>query len=143
PRWNHVALYVGDGVVIEAGGKIPENVHRVSLNEFLETHHVMIGRCKDSDPKKAIDFVVVRLGLPYNARFILTDVAYCCSELVAGALNAAATIPGEVIVRSQRRPFHSGLCVSPEDILRSPKIDWWYKSSPSYFWKAVWSVIRA
>jgi hypothetical protein len=107
-RWNHVAAYMGAyfnpktkevmHIVIEAGGTIWENVHRVDLRTFLKTHHVAIydPHFKDGvQLRKFQEYMVSQLGKPYDARMFMSETPVKSSgELVInGVENADLGIP--------------------------------------------------
>jgi cell wall-associated NlpC family hydrolase len=137
--WAHAAMYAGNGMVIEAGGKVAENVHLVPLQEFLDTHYVAVLRPKyadDSAPQQAIDYAKSQLGKPYDGRFSGgTDAdfkagrddngAFYCSELVAKAIaTAGVTVPTSVRINIPQ----AGAMVTPQSLLSAPNLEVVYKS---------------
>lgn len=113
PRWNHAALYAGDGVIIESGGKIRENVHRVTVDTFLDTHHAAIVRPRygEGGADRAVQYVIEQLGKPYDGRFNISDDAFYCSELVGKAVEAGGVeVPqSDVVFKSDDSNFWQGL----------------------------------
>jgi hypothetical protein len=87
-EWVHMALYVGDGIVLDAGHK--SHVAEISLERFLRTSHLAILRphySGDDDAQNVIACAKKYLGKPYNRALNLasTDDVYC-TQLMREAL---------------------------------------------------------
>ncbi len=103
-NYNHAAIYVGGGMVVEAIGK---GVHLISLAEFLQDGHLersMVIRheqLSDTQRDAIAAFAIKQVGKPYNLIGVLdsgnkvNDVNrfdrpnYYCSQLVAASYSAA------------------------------------------------------
>ena len=103
-NYNHAAIYVGGGMVVEAIGK---GVHLISLSEFLKDGHLersMVIRheqLSDTQRDAIAAFAIKQVGKPYNVLGVLdsgnkvNDVNrfdrpnYYCSQLVAASYSAA------------------------------------------------------
>ncbi|MFK0571394.1 YiiX/YebB-like N1pC/P60 family cysteine hydrolase [Endozoicomonas sp.] len=94
---NHVALYDGDGMVIEA--VMPE-VRKTSLDEFLQ-HSVMdttgspcvlvcrlLSSCLELIPE-ALEFAEQQVAIPYDPHYTESKKSWYCSELIIDAFRSA------------------------------------------------------
>lgn len=88
-RWSHMAFYIGNDLVIDAGTK--PFVAEISLGEFLQTSNIAIfrPRYKDSSHlESAMKFMMNRLDCPFNSSFNLNKQnAFYCAQLVSRALE--------------------------------------------------------
>ena len=87
-EWMHAAMYVGDGMVIDAGTE--PKVARVPIDDFLNTTDIVIYRPDFAGPEDvaaAITFVEKQLGMPFNVGFEENDKkSFYCTQLVSRAL---------------------------------------------------------
>ncbi|MCO6523982.1 MAG: hypothetical protein J6562_03030 [Candidatus Schmidhempelia sp.] len=84
---NHVGLYMGRNIIIEATQK--EGVTQQSLSNFLSngTDHV-VGTVHDNFTiKNALTRAKTCLGLPYNYSFYPDQDGFYCSELITYAFK--------------------------------------------------------
>jgi uncharacterized protein YycO len=86
-RWSHMAFYIGDGLVIDAGTK--PYVAEIDLEEFLQTSNIAVFRPKYKHPSNlwsAVNFMRNRLGCPFNSSFNLNKQnTYYCAQLISRA----------------------------------------------------------
>jgi hypothetical protein len=96
-RLNHVALFMGDNVVLEAA---PPDVHKISLAAFLQLskkdeggfHCVMIGRLKAAYRGLiaiALEKAQALVGSQYDPTFGLNQAGYYCSQLIVKVFQQA------------------------------------------------------
>jgi len=79
---DHVAIYAGNGIVIEA---IPnEGVTTTPLDRVLlrEDGNYVWGRVRGADTRRSVELARKYIGLPYDSLFLPTSDAIYCSELV-------------------------------------------------------------
>ena len=91
-----VHIYHDSVVVIEAIGKSVQVIPiQVFVNRNLEAAgnpKVLVTRLVNNNPslkKKAIDFAVSQLGMPYDDAFLYDNGSYYCSELIYEAFKTA------------------------------------------------------
>jgi cell wall-associated NlpC family hydrolase len=134
--WDHVAIYVGGGCIVEAtaddlgdpkpGVVMPE----LTLEQFAERYDkVTVKRLKDgyfwnrywrqfggrdSIIEEAVDYVEEKVGDPYDWRFQKYDeAAYYCSELVWHAYDQSGV----------ELDWNRGPIVLIDDLYFSPKLE--------------------
>jgi cell wall-associated NlpC family hydrolase len=105
-NYNHAAIYVGNGQVVEA---VAKGVKQTNLKDFLNDDHierVMVlrrGDLNDTRRQAIADFAISKVGKPYNYGGVLENGLtikhlnadyphrnnYYCSQLVAAAYSSA------------------------------------------------------
>lgn len=87
--FDHVAIYIGNGYIIEA---VPEyGVRKRDISNLLnELTNIYIGTIYDDNLNiHAISFIEQQIGKPYNNTYIYNGDSFYCSELIHKAYELA------------------------------------------------------
>lgn len=133
-RWMHAGIYIGDGIVIDAGTK--PYVAQVPLAEFLKTSDVAVYRPKYAtveDRSAAIAFAIHHLGMPFNLKFdhANTNSFYCAQLLSSALLN----MPHPILLRQRQMLWKT--IVPPSSVTTSEYIDCIWSTDSNLF-RRLW-----
>lgn len=118
-EYSHVSVIIGDDVI---SARFWGGVQREALSSLLAHASGYIVATVDASDKKRVEaFILGEVGKPYDWKAVIgigihrdwhDDKAWCCSELVAAALEYAGT---RVVSKQISR-------VTPQDLLQSPLV---------------------
>ncbi|ERJ13858.1 YiiX/YebB-like N1pC/P60 family cysteine hydrolase [Haloplasma contractile] len=113
--FNHVGIYIGNNLVIEA---IKPEVREVSLQLFLEEvyeHSVIVAKTDEMIKKNAADLATSCVGLPYNDSYLPSTQAFYCSSMVHYLFRKA----------NNNEPFFKEHMLSFKDIRTGETMPFW------------------
>lgn len=127
--FTHVALYAGDGDVIDADSGV--GVSRHDVDEILAAHRIAVVRpryASEVDRSAAVAYAQRMVGRPFDAVFnTADDGAFYCAELVR---NALASMPHPIAL-----PVVKALgldVVTPDAVRHIPEVDLVWTSGGSF-----------
>jgi uncharacterized protein YycO len=117
--WHHAAMYIGNGLMIEAW---KDGVRVVSVSMVRRASEVAVYRVRTTDDirQRAIQWALTKVGLPYDYKWLtyiggkeVEGPSYYCSELVWAAYKA---VGGPDIDQNPGWSWRYGYNVAPQEI---------------------------
>lgn len=129
--WVHGAVYVGNGMLIEANGYYPGVVLRPLRQSLALSEHVLVCRPRyadDAQRQGLVEEAWRRLGRPFSFEPRLDPGNYYCTEFVYHLLKDKAP-------QVQVEPFNFlGIRgVAGDDLVKSPQIETVYSTGSSIY----------